>query len=250
MMKTTHLLLFFLSLSSSVQAALIDRGGGLLYDDVLNVTWLQDANYAKTSGFDTTGQMGWNVANNWAANLVYHDSIRNMDYSDWRLPITKPINGIAFLTDYSLDTSTDYGNVYSSQSEMAWMFYHNLGLTGMWDTNGNVQANNGIFGNGSHEAVFGSGGNINQNNVGLVINLQDTEYWTGTAFNNDPILPHKWDFNMVNGTQRHHSIPNQWMAWAVRDGDVTAVPVPGAFWLFGSVMTALLGINCYKKQEL
>ena len=33
------------------QAALIDRGGGLIYDDVKNVTWLQDTQYARTSGY-------------------------------------------------------------------------------------------------------------------------------------------------------------------------------------------------------
>ena len=33
------------------QAALVDRGGGMLYDTVLNITWLQDANYAKTSNY-------------------------------------------------------------------------------------------------------------------------------------------------------------------------------------------------------
>ncbi len=47
-------------------AALIDRGsfadgfGGfmnLIYDDDLNITWLGDANFAKTSGFDVDGQM-------------------------------------------------------------------------------------------------------------------------------------------------------------------------------------------------
>ena len=30
---------------SPALAALIDRGGGLIYDTVLDVTWLQDANY-------------------------------------------------------------------------------------------------------------------------------------------------------------------------------------------------------------
>ena len=30
---------------TSVYAELHDRGGGLIYDDVLDVTWLQDANY-------------------------------------------------------------------------------------------------------------------------------------------------------------------------------------------------------------
>ena len=54
------------NLAGSANAALWDRGGGLVYDDVLNVTWLQDANYANTSGFDdafygydTNGALAW-----------------------------------------------------------------------------------------------------------------------------------------------------------------------------------------------
>ena len=35
---------------SSANAAPINRGGGLIYDDVLGITWLQDANYALTNG--------------------------------------------------------------------------------------------------------------------------------------------------------------------------------------------------------
>lgn len=50
--------------------ALIDRGGGLIYDDVLDITWLQDANYAMTSQYDVDGLMTWNEATNWAANLA------------------------------------------------------------------------------------------------------------------------------------------------------------------------------------
>ena len=49
--------------SGLAQAALHDRGGGLLYDDILGVTWLQDANYAKTSGYDADGRMNWANAN-------------------------------------------------------------------------------------------------------------------------------------------------------------------------------------------
>ena len=43
----------------SAQAALYDRGNGLIYDDVLNITWMQDANYAQTSGYEADGQMAW-----------------------------------------------------------------------------------------------------------------------------------------------------------------------------------------------
>ena len=35
---------------NTAQAQLFNRGGGLIYDSVQNVTWLADANYAKTSG--------------------------------------------------------------------------------------------------------------------------------------------------------------------------------------------------------
>lgn len=49
-MKTRLAVPVFLGLcvSGVAQAALYDRGGGLIYDSVLDVTWLQDANYAAT----------------------------------------------------------------------------------------------------------------------------------------------------------------------------------------------------------
>ncbi len=68
-------------LSASAHAALIDRGGGMIYSTDLNVTWLQDANYARTSGYDADGLMNWNDATAWASNLSYGG------YDDWRLPI-------------------------------------------------------------------------------------------------------------------------------------------------------------------
>jgi hypothetical protein len=76
--------------SLGVEAALIDRGNGMIYDEVLNITWLQDANYAQTqyetnSGEpglegDADGRMTWNAAQSWADNLIYNG------YDDWRLP--------------------------------------------------------------------------------------------------------------------------------------------------------------------
>jgi|RifCSPlowO2_12_1023861.scaffolds.fasta_scaffold474522_1 hypothetical protein len=39
-------LLAVLLIAGRAQATLIDRGGGLIYDNVLNITWLQNANYA------------------------------------------------------------------------------------------------------------------------------------------------------------------------------------------------------------
>ncbi len=47
-MRKLILVITFLLFSSTAHAMLIDRGGGLIYDDVLDITWMQDAYYAAT----------------------------------------------------------------------------------------------------------------------------------------------------------------------------------------------------------
>jgi hypothetical protein len=96
----------FTLVSLSSHAALIDRGGGLIYDDDLNVTWLADANYARTSGYDADGLMTWSSAMTWAGNLSYGG------YTDWRLPTS--------------DTCSGFN---CTGSEMGHLFYIELGGT-------------------------------------------------------------------------------------------------------------------------
>jgi len=75
-------LLLALVIAENSEAALYDRGTGMIYDDVLKITWLQNANYALTSGYDSDGKMTWGEAMNWADQLNYGG------YTDWRLPNT------------------------------------------------------------------------------------------------------------------------------------------------------------------
>lgn len=89
--------------TGSAHAELHDRGGGLLYDDVLNVTWLQDANYAKTSGYSRTGKMSWADATKWVSTLVYHDPVRNVDHTGWRLPKVEPVSGDTFNHQFRIE---------------------------------------------------------------------------------------------------------------------------------------------------
>ena len=241
-MKQQKTLLALALLASAVvtgnaQASLIDRGNGLLYDDVLNVTWLQDANYAHTSGYagaDSAGRMNWTTAKTWAADLVYGG------YSDWRLPSNSPINGSSFNDSYAPDGSTDYGhNITSPHSEMAYMYHVNLGLKSYYDTTGTTQSDFGIFGNGTYNGVDNN--SFGQTNVKLVNNLKSYAYWSGSEYAPSPY--NAWACGTAYGSQYYDDKIYPYYAWAVRPGDVAAVPVPGAFWLFGSAMVGLMGLK-------
>ncbi|MGB0909887.1 MAG: hypothetical protein ACPGYT_05950 [Nitrospirales bacterium] len=49
---------------------------GGIYDDVLDITWTQNAGL---SGVNT-----WDNQVDWAANLSILDTVRNVTYDDWR----------------------------------------------------------------------------------------------------------------------------------------------------------------------
>ncbi len=81
--------------AGAAQAALIDRGGGFIYDDVLDITWTQDANI---NSFDT-----WYNQMAWAAGLSIVDTrpgAVGVTYSDWRLP-SMDVNGDGTVVDCS-----------------------------------------------------------------------------------------------------------------------------------------------------
>ena len=80
---------------------LYDRGGGLIYDSDLNITWLQDANYAN-------GRMWWDSAIFWASSLVYQG------YSDWRLPTALNVDGSGPYSGYDV-TGSEMGHLYYTE---------------------------------------------------------------------------------------------------------------------------------------
>lgn len=195
-----------------LKAELHDRGGGLLYDDVMNVTWLQDANYAKTSGRSPTGMLSWQDANKWVSNLVYHDSVRNVDLKGWRLPMIKP-QGKEYVYEWKFDGLTDEGyNITSTRSELSYMYYKNLQLIGWWTPDGK-HPKQGFGVMGDITAIWSG-----QRDVGLVKNLQSNGYWSASLEPNHP-----WVFVMSEGNQRDgFPYPNSRYVWPVRDGDVAA----------------------------
>ncbi len=185
--------------AATASATLIDRGNGLLYDTVLNVTWLQDANYAKTSGYAATGvdlatgTMTWAAANTWAAQL----NVGGL--SDWRLATNTPVNGTSFNTNFSFNGTTDVGyNITSPKSELAYMYNVNLGLKDYVSATNVSQASTfGVFGNGTFNGV--NQNSFGQANVDPVNNLQAYAYWSGAEYS--PGSGNAWLFATYYGSQ-------------------------------------------------
>ena len=217
-------------------AALFDRGGGLIYDDVLNITWLQDANYAKTSGYDADGKMTWDNAKNWAANLKYYDSVRDVNFNDWRLPTVNPINGSSFDYSRSVDGTTDDGfsiskpgTAYagSTGSEMAYMYYVNLSNPSYYTTyDAPAEVLSGCYVSAQDTCL---------DNVGPFANLNPVAYWSNSEY---PVQTYAWVFDMETGYQSMDTKDDFYYAWAVRPGDVAAIPEPSTYVL----MLAGLGL--------
>lgn len=183
------------------------------YDTVLDITWLADANYALTSGYDADGLMDWSQATNWAANLSFYDPVTHQTYADWRLPTVEPVNGVSFNYSSSLDGSTDYGsNITSPQSELAYMYYVNLGN----------RSNFTPAGTGS--GCWVSSSDTCLDNVGPFSNLQPDAYWSESDYSlYDPDIA--WSFFMDSGAQfAHFKGYDGFYAWAVSPGDVATVP--------------------------
>ncbi len=198
----------------SADAALVGRlaatPGGTdyraYYDDVADLTWLADANYAMTSGYDVDGRMNWADANAWAAGL----SVGGV--TGWRLPDTNPVNGTTYDYYIAHDGSADYGynisapgTAYagSTASEMANMFYSVLGNTGYFDTSGTRT--------GCAPCLT---------NTGPFSNVQSGNYLSATEY--APNTIYAWGFVMGYGLQSYDGKTFKWYAWAVQSGDVSA----------------------------
>lgn len=235
-------------LSGPAQAALHDRGSGLVYDDVLNVTWLQDANYGAGSIYDDIGinggtaidgRMTWQNAMNWTANLSYYDSVRKVTYDDWRLPSINPVNGTSYnYSGSAYDGSVDFGyNITNPNSELAYMFYVNLGNSGYFTTTGSVS---GCFIDSSNTCL---------KNTGPFVNLQPFVYWSSNDdYASDASVVA--DFRMDEGYQSLISKDNSVCAWAVRNGDVGIAAVPEAStWVMLLVGLGLVGAAARRQRR-
>ena len=229
--------------NGTAQASLVARNGGMVYDDVNNITWAADANlfqtqaasnpnlvneiiaanggviYDTANNFDNgtyslsnadfntgTGQMAWWGAMAWANNLTLGG------YTDWTLPTTVPA-----LTGYN-----------QTGSQMGDLFYNQLGgVAGTLDTGTSITT--------THNA-----------NYNLFSNVYSEQYWSSSEY-----APHgccAWNFSNRFGSQQQFPKNSQYYAWAVRSGDVAAssVPIPAAAWLF---LSGVIGVLSFTRKK-
>lgn len=193
-------------------ATLIDRGNGMIYDSFQNLTWLQDANHAKTSGYDSDGLMGWNEAVAWANNLTYGG------YDDWRLPQLDIIStGFGFSLIFSeilLGPATNLSTGICFQPTVP---------------------------NNSNQGIGCVPGNP------LFTNIDSVPFWYGNEDGNSAWASDVGGFlypiALYPKSESFHT-------WAVRDGDVTAVPEPGTLLLLALGLACMAGILHLKMQAM
>jgi hypothetical protein len=95
--------------------------------------------------------------------------------------------------------------------------------------------------NGSDYGILGDGSSYTSGTAGPFSNAQTSIYWSGTEY--APDLIGAWIFYTSSGYQIGGTKITGFYAWAVSPGQVSAVPVPGATWLFGAGLVGLLGLK-------
>lgn len=231
--------------ASQTNAALLGRApltpGGTdyqaYYDDVLDITWVADANLPKTMATDPSdlGLMFPEAAQSWIESLnALGAGGGYLGANNWRLPIVVDTTAAwqycgYFYFDFS-GTACGYNVLTKSgaldqfepgqtvYSELAHMFYVTLGNSSPYDTTGAYVGPTAVF------------------NTGPFANLEPFFYWSGS--NSGPGgTANRWFFRFGDGWQHWDS--GEYLVWAVHDGDIALVPIPAAVWLFASALGGL-----------
>jgi len=200
----------FLSFVVPAEATLLSRlGGAAAYDDVLKITWTTDASL---SGLNT-----------WANQVAWADGFSLGGFDDWRLASMSVAAGLPTGTTGSVVACETATELACRDNELGYMFYQNL--SGIFDVD--------LTGDQTVDGVD-------------LTNIQ-SNYWPGTEFNSSQV----WAFNYEHGFQGAGPTEDGLLGygWAVRSGDVAAVPEPPMVWLLVMGMIGLLGVAGRQRRR-
>jgi hypothetical protein len=241
--RTLSVAIIFGVLACPAQAGLISYTSGgvdLVYDDDRDLTWVADPNLFKTQydadnttvnqiisdigtvtdgngshnlvagDFNTvTGGMTW-----WGA-MAWAEWLGNVDYggaNDWGLwsALNSDSTGPCFFFNC---TDSDLGHLYYTEG----------GLAAGQSITTSTELNNHFT------------------------NLQPFEHWSGTELASNP--GRAWSFRTDNGNQGDGlgNKVNQFHGWAVRSGQVAAVPLPATGLLMALGLVGLI-VGCRAKK--
>lgn len=202
--------LITLSTVGTADAALIDRGNNLIYDDDLNITWLADARYARTSGYHSEGLLTFTEAESFVNQLTY------AGFTDWRLPAAPE----------DLSTCSMSGSAgrhgFCSGGELNHLFYDE-------------------FGGEPNTAII----DHNNGNLNLFDNISIHDWvWTDrvTPYNSGAMYAYTFQFGRMHYVMGSSNLS----VLAVHDGDIGTVPIPAAVWLF---VTGLVGLAGFGRRN-
>jgi len=183
------------ALSGAAQAALVDRGNGLIYDDVNNITWMSDLNYAFTSGYaanpvgDASGGVSSDGKMTWASAMLWAQNVSYGGLTGWRLPTLNFTTDTACSQNALVGSTTVYYGTNCSAGELSRLF------------NTQLAANTPPFSN-----------------------KQNGGYWSSTeaTYLSQPYA-NAFLIDVAN-SQEAQAKTTRYFAVAVRDGDVPAPP--------------------------
>ena len=173
--------------------------------------------------YDDVADLTWLTDANAGAGSIYDDLSSTTDgFMTWESASNWVASlNISGVTGWRLPGNTNCGGWNCVESELGNMYYNVLG--------GKKQVNISTTHNTNYD---------------LFSNIIFEPYWSD-EHETDPTRA--WRFDMNGGLQSFGSKSLNFSAWAVHSGDVSAVPIPTAIWLFGSGLIGLIGVARRKK---
>ena len=221
------------------------NGANLVYDSGINAAWAANANLLGTMESSAIAQYGSDISvinAIIAANAgVVHDAPDLFDNGTYTLSASdfnangqgtadlwgaeafvRYLNSIHYAgtANWSLPSTPNQEGGYNiSASQLGELFYTELDGSAYYDIPGNS----------------------------FFSNYQFHMFWLGTQ--NASSSNYEWYFYTGDGDQNTGYKNLQMYTWAVVSGNVTSIPVPGAFWLFAAGIAGYFGLSKRKGRK-